>query len=184
MRLLSALLLLLAAPAAAQTCAGALDLPLAIEVGVEPALRTVPIPVSAMFSVEATLVTRRGVEFHSEAQPLLPFDSLLAHPDRFEVRPVPVPLHGPIRPADTLSIRTRCGYYLVRVAITRDNGGAPMVVDLYNVPPHIPLRLDAPLVVRPGRLRLDLGASDGLTRMAPGPPPYRLIPTAEIERAD
>jgi hypothetical protein len=173
-----------AAPAAAQTCAGALDVPLVVPVGAPEDARQAPVPPSAMWRVEGALVTRRGEEFHDEPRPPLPFDSLAAHPERFAVHRARMDLHGVFVPAETLSVRTRCGFQLLRLVITRENGGPPLTVDFYNVPPHLPLRLDAPLLVRPGHLRADLGGSPGLDRMARGPSPYRLIPHGWLRPAE
>ena len=87
-----------------------------------------------------------------------PLGWFLARADRYEIesdslRPR---FSGLLFPPDTMRVWTRCGYDLLRVAITDRWEQATMTLDVYGVPAHVPIRPSRPIPFRPGRFVLDL----------------------------
>lgn len=153
MRGLLCLCLLVPGLAAAQTCGGRLDLPLARAASDSSGWQ----PVST-FYFEAAITAVGAEGEHPEVAPL---DWYLERADRFDIHrdSLRSRFSGLLQPPDTMRIWTRCGFGLLRVAVTDRWARETMTLDFYNVPAHVPLRPSRPIPFRPGRWILDVGAA-------------------------
>lgn len=172
----SVLLLLLLVPglAVAQTCGGALVLPLARSAAPGDSAEWTP---ASTFYFDAAITAVSGEE-HPEAAPL---DWFLARADRFEIDRDSLPSRhsGLLQPPDTMRVWTQCGYALLRFAITDRWERETMTLDLYDVPAHVPIRPSRPVPFRPGRWTLDVG--DAITR---GPYPGLVFDVDRLVRRE
>lgn len=175
------LALLAAVPVHAQTCGGAIRFELGRERDghVEAAS-------AGAFTVTAATVGPDGghsTAYRWRLDGLPPLDAFVARPELF-LKPTQgrAPWRGPVQvdrdtlrdrslfePRDEIVTRTRCGLALLRYVVTDLRDETRMTLDLYNVPPHVPVRAEAPLVVRPGRWTFDFAdgtalSSDALRR--------------------
>ena len=164
--------LALSPAASAQTCGGALTLPLG-EVqtrargGERADTLVVQAPDRYRIVGEAVFAERGAARVVVAGAPSP--DSLRArHPALTTLRDTLASRwRGLFAPRRVVEVWTRCGLALLRFTVRDVYADAPMVLDLYNVPAHVGIDL-APVEVRPGRWVLDFEALPGPFR-APVP---------------
>jgi hypothetical protein len=161
--LLMAVLLALVAPSRGQTCGGALTLPLGrvythtyTGAAVDTLVAWAPRGVRALAighgsSRQQGVPTVTGRPSPDSLRAALPtlegFEA--SFPQRFE---------GLFMPPDEIRTWTRCGYALLRYTVANPDGRREadwMVIDLYNVPAHVPVALGGRLPLAPGRWTFD-----------------------------
>ena len=134
-------------PSAAQTCGGSVRIGFAESRG--GVLQTLPVRslgvTAAFFTSDVSVGTPTAAE--ARRDPAVDADGTerLGEPGRLSAR-------GP-----DLHARTGCGLALLHLRLRR--GRDTMTLDVYRPHSHAPSRLDAPVLFRPGRYVLDLGAA-------------------------
>jgi len=169
-RLVLLLVLASAAPAVGQTCGGFVSIPLQ-----RPVTHTYTgTPVDTLYDTSAGsyAVTALAIgapgSHHGGVPPIhgrpSPEALRAAHPGlAVWTASLGAPHDGLFWPRDDLRTWTRCGFALLRYTLTIHTGETPspvMTLDLYNVPAHVPIEAEAPIIVRPGRWSFDF--EDGL----------------------
>ncbi len=158
------------APAASQTCGGSLSIPLqrlVTHTYTGTPVDTLYSESAASYEVTALAITGGGTG-HGRPPRIVgrpsPEALRAAHPELAVLTDsLGSPFDGLFSPHDDLRTWTRCGFALLRYTLTIHTGASPppvMVLDLYNVPPHVPIEAEAPIIVRPGRWSFDF--EDGL----------------------
>lgn len=155
-RVLLVLALLAPTLASSQTCGGGLALPFA-RAKTAGADTTEWSPAST-FYFDAAITSAVG---DAPAPEHAPLDWFLERADRYEIHSDSLQprFSGLLFPPDTMRVWTRCGFDLLRIAITDRWEDETMILDLYNVPAHVPLAPSRPIPFRSGRFALNLSGS-------------------------
>ncbi len=147
----TALVLLTAVPAHAQTCAGVVRLTF-----VDPTTSARPLPLIAIRDVDVQALFLTG-PVAAGTTPVS--DSVSADGSRT----VHLPSYADAYvPGTVLALAPRCGTSLLHLVLEHQD--TTMTLDLYNVPNHIGLRLDAPVPFRHGRYVFDFDTARRVER--------------------